>query len=308
MKRLIIVIAPVLVVSALIIVGWLLVRQAQFDVFEPAGWVALQQKKLLIFAAILCLFVVVPVFTMLLWFAWRYREGNQKKHTYSPEWSKNTKLELLWWGIPIILIIVLGTVTWVTTHQLDPYKKITSKNKTIDVQVVALQWKWLFIYPQYGVASVNELAMPVDYPVSFRLTADAPMSSFWVPRLGSQIYSMNSMASQLNLIANQTGKFTGYNTNINGEGYADMKFWVSAMPKNEFDTWIKTGQASSNMLTLESYQKLAKPSKNIPTKRYMLMQNDLFDTIVMKYMDGKVSEKSGTKMDHSQMKMKEQTP
>lgn len=304
MKRSITIIIPALIVSAMIVVGWLLVRQAQFDVFEPAGWVALQQKNLLIFAAILCLIIVVPVFTMLLVFAWRYREGNNKAK-YSPEWSKSNKLEMLWWGIPILIIIILGVVTWQTTHQLDPYKRIVSKNRTIDVQVVALQWKWLFIYPQYGVASVNELAMPVDYPVSFRLTADAPMSAFWVPRLGSQIYSMNSMASQLNLVANQAGVFDGYNTNINGEGYADMKFQVNALSKNDFDRWIKTSQRSTNMLTPESYEALVKPSKNIPTKRYMLMKNDLFDTIVMKYMHGKVSEKSGTKMNHSQMNMRD---
>ena len=282
----------------MIVVGWLLIRQAQFDVFEPAGWVALQQKKLLIFAAILCLFVVVPVFTMLIWFAWRYREGNQKNHTYSPEWSKNTKLELLWWGIPIVLIVILGVVTWTTSHQLDPYKKLVSRNETIDVQVVALQWKWLFIYPKYGTASVNELAVPVDHPVSFRLTADAPMSAFWVPRLGSQIYSMNGMASQLNLIADQSGKFSGYNTNINGEGYADMKFTVNAMPKKEFDTWATDAKNSPNMLTLDSYRVLAEPSKMNTSKQYMLMQDDLFDTIVMKYMHGEVSEKSGTKANH----------
>lgn len=295
MKRFLNILLPVLIVSALIVTGWWLVfvvGKGQFALFEPTGLVGMKEKNLLLFALGLSLIVVLPVFTMLVWFSIRYRETNRKAK-YDPEWDKNNKLELLWWGIPIVIIVILSVVTWRTSHSLDPYRKLASKNSTIDVQVVALQWKWLFIYPEYGTASVNELAMPVDHPVSFRLTADAPMSAFWIPKLGTQIYSMNGMSSQLNLMANKTGTYTGYNSNINGEGYAKMQFKAVAMSEKDFTTWTKKGQQSSNMLTSQTYEKLAKPAEFNGTRQYMLMDDTLFDTIVMKYMNGHVSEQSG---------------
>lgn len=320
MKKIVRLLGPILVVSALIIVGWWLVSNAHFAVFEPTGWVASQQKKILIFALILSAIVVTPVFIMLGLFAWKYREGN-KKARYDPEWHKNTVLELLWWGIPVLIIVILSGVAWKTSHELDPYREIASKNSTIQVEVVALQWKWLFIYPELGVASVNQLAMPVNHPVSFRLTADAPMSAFWVPQLGSQIYSMNGMASQIHLLATKTGTFKGYNTNINGEGYAKMTFDTVSMSENDFSTWTKKAAASHKVLTTDTFDTLVAPSYVDSPTFYALKESDIFDTIVMKYMHGTMSEstKSATKksedtdasshsmdgmegMDHSMMK------
>lgn len=294
MKRTLKIAMPICIVSAMIIVSWFLISQANFAVFEPAGWVALQQKKLLLFALALSLVVVVPVFFLLFWFGWKYREGNAKA-VYQPEWDKNNRLEILWWGVPVVIIIILSVITWKTSHELDPYQKIVSANKTIRVEVVALQWKWLFIYPDLNIATVNELAMPVNHPVSFRLSADAPMSGFWVPQLGSQIYSMNGMATQVNLVANKTGTFKGYNTNINGEGYAHMTFDTKSLPEPDFERWVNNAHKSSNVLTMQSLESLIKPSYVDAPVYYHLQDDTIFDAIVMKYMHGNTSETTGKK-------------
>lgn len=282
-----------LVASALIVLGWLLVRNVHFDILQPMGDIALQQRNLLYFALLLCAVVVVPVFVMLIGFAWKYREHDggkgKAKAAYAPEWSDNKWLEIIWWGIPIIIIAILATVTWVTSHSLDPYRPITSDKKAIEVQVVALQWKWLFIYPELGVATLNQLPVPVGTPIHFSLTADAPMSAFWIPTLGSQIYNMNGMNSQLNLIADHTGDFAGYTTNINGEGYARMKFVVHSQSQTEFDAWVKKAATSPRMMDTAEYEKLAKPATVTEERDYMLMDAHLYNTILDKYMTSGMS-------------------
>ncbi len=276
---------PIYLIACTVIVlgvlGYLLVSPVHFDVLSPAGAIGKQQQQLLLFASILSLCVVLPVFTMLGVFAWKYREGAGSKHT--PEWAENNALEALWWGIPIVIIIVLGVVTWRTTHALDPYRPIVSDAKTMEVQVVALQWKWLFLYPDLGVATVNKLIIPEQTPVHFTLTADAPMSAFWVPALGTQIYAMNGMSSQLHLIADRTGQFEGYTTNINGKGYADMKFTVYAQSQKDFDGWLAGMAKNKEVMDETRYAQLAKPGT---TKQgeYLLQNTSLYDTIVNKYM------------------------
>lgn len=269
------------VVIALGILGYWLFSTAHFDVLSPAGAVAKQQHQLLIFALTLSALVVIPVFTMLGLFAWKYRAGADGKHT--PEWGENTALEALWWGIPILIIIVLAVVTWRTSHTLDPYRPIASDAKTLEVQVVALQWKWLFLYPELGVASVNKLVIPEQTPVHFTLTADAPMSAFWVPSLGTQIYAMNGMSSQLNLIADRTGQFDGYTTNINGRGYAEMQFVVDARTAAGFDSWVSAAGNSSKYMDEATYKKLAEPGMTGQAE-YALKNTSLYDTIINKYM------------------------
>lgn len=281
MKRYLPIYLIVCTVVVLGVLGYLLVSPAHFDVLSPAGAIGKQQQQLLLFASILSLCVVLPVFTMLGVFAWKYREGAGAKHT--PEWGENTALEALWWGIPIIIIIVLGVVTWRTTHALDPYRPIMSDRKTLEVQVVALQWKWLFLYPDLGVATVNKLIIPEQTPVHFTLTADAPMSAFWVPALGTQIYAMNGMSSQLHLIADRTGQFEGYTTNINGKGYADMKFTVYSQPQQKFDEWLASMEKSTEVMNEAAYAKLAKPG-TAKQGEYVLRNTTLYDTIVNKYM------------------------
>ncbi len=298
-------------VIILTLLGWLLASSAsRYDILQPMGDIAMQQRNLLYFALLLCAVVVIPVFAMLVGFAWKYREGgdkhNRKKTAYKPEWAHNTWLEVVWWGIPIIIIAVLAVVTWQTSHSLDPYRPIVSDRKAIKVQVVALQWKWLFIYPELGVATLNQLPVPVGTPVHFTLTADAPMSAFWIPTLGSQIYNMNGMSSQLNLIADHTGDFPGYTTNINGEGYARMKFMVHSRTQAEFDTWVKKAAASPRMMDTAEYEKLVKPETITEERDYMLMDTHLYDTIIDKYMmpmDHSKSVEYTAPMDHSMHNM-----
>ena len=182
----------------------------------------------MIFAALLSLVVVIPVFAMTIYIVWRYRESNQKAK-YSPDWDHNSKVETIWWLIPTLLIVVLSVVTWNSSHSLDPFKPIKSSVKPLRVQVIALQWKWLFIYPEQGVASTNILELPVDRPINFEVTADAPMNSFWIPQLGGQIYAMAGMSTQLHLMASEAGTYAGASANLSGKGFAKMKFDTKAV-------------------------------------------------------------------------------
>lgn len=273
-----------LIISGFTVLSWYLLKDVTIDVLQPTGGVAIEQRNLLYFTLMLSVIVVVPVFVLLSVFAYKYREG--RGQTYEPEMHGSNLLEAIWWGIPIIIIFILAVVTWQTSNSLDPYKKIESHNPTIEVQVVALQWKWLFIYPEYNIASVNELPIPVDHPVHFTLAADAPMSSFWIPTLGSQIYSMNGMSSELNLIANKTGEFTGYNTNINGPGYAKMTFNTRVTSAEDFSKWTKEVAAHPNSLSFSNYEKLAEPSVIEEPQFYRLSDPSLYDKIIDKYMHG----------------------
>ena len=283
MRRLFRILMLPLVIAGLVLLGWWLLKDVQMDVLAPSGEIATKQRNLLLFTVILSASVVVPVFTLLAVISIRYRDTNTKA-AYRPNWGENRKLEIVWWGIPIAIISVLAVVTWFTSHSLDPYKKIASSNPPVNVQVVALQWKWLFLYPDYGIATVNQLPVPVDTPLSFTLSADAPMSAFWIPSLGSQIYTMNGMSSQLNLLANHTGDYKGYSTNINGRGYSDMTFMVHAMQRKQFASYVEHIQGLRADMTQAQYAKLAAPSVQKGETAYRLTHTDLYDTIVQKYM------------------------
>jgi cytochrome o ubiquinol oxidase subunit 2 len=267
---------------------WALLRTGHYDVLETHGVIASQQRSLLIFTLLLSAIVVVPVFTMLGLFAWKYRDQTRSKKghkaQYAPDWASNFVLETIWWGIPIAIIGVLAVIAWQTSHSLDPGRRLESSNRTIEVQVVALQWKWLFIYPDLGIATVNELPVPVDTPIHFTLTADAPMSAFWVPTLGTQIYAMSGMSSQLNLMADKTGDFPGYTTNINGAGYSDMKFTVHSRSATEFEAWTKEAKIAPKVLDAAEYRLLAAPSKIKEERVYRVAQTDLYDSVILKYM------------------------
>lgn len=281
-------------IVALVLLGYILVHNTHFAVLQPAGEVAKHESGLMIFTFSLMMVVVIPVFCLLGFFAWRYRAGNEKKVVYTPEWSGSKVLEVIWWSIPILIIATLGTIAVISAHTLDPYHPIKSDNKTINVQVVALEWKWLFIYPDLGIATVNELPIPVNTPVHFELSADAPMSAFWVPTLGSMIYTMNGMSSQLNLMADQTGTFPGYNTNINGKGYSEMTFNVYSKTSNDFKAWVATAQKSKNMMDVQELKKISKPGLMKETT-YMLMDNEIYNKVVMKYMKGMMPDSGGSK-------------
>lgn len=284
MKRFLLASIIPLTLTGLVAIGWWLLKDVSMDVLNPSGDIALQQRRILFITLSLAAIVVIPVFAMLIGFAWRYRHTNKKAH-YDANWSDNKWLEIVWWGIPIMIIGFLAVLTWQTSHSLDPYRAIESDKKTIEIQVVALQWKWLFIYPDYGIATVNHIVVPEKTPLHFTLTADAPMSAFWVPSLGSQIYAMNGMTSQLNLIADHTGVFEGYNTNINGKGYSSMKFTVEAKTDRSFAKWIEQTKTSVGF-NQDTYNELAKPGTDVSTVAYRLSDPGIFDAIVGKYMHG----------------------
>ena len=249
----------------------------------PKGLIAADELKLIIFSAEIMLLVVIPVILMSLWFGWRYREKNNAK--YKPEWTHSTGLEIIWWTIPIIIILILGTVTWKTTHSLDPYKPINSTVKPVVVEVVSLDWKWLFIYPDYKIATINYLNLPVNTPINFKITAASPMNSFIIPQLGGQIYAMTGMLTQLHLIANETGIYRGLATNYTGAGFSGMHFNTEVTSPEEFAEWVKKTQISSGKLTKsEFWKKLMKKSINNPVAYFGDVEEGLFDNIIMHYM------------------------
>ncbi|HSW91133.1 MAG TPA: ubiquinol oxidase subunit II [Candidatus Saccharimonadales bacterium] len=273
----------ILVFSGILFTAAMLLKGVDMAVLSPKGVIAEKERDLIIIATLLCMIVVVPVFVMLFWFAWKYRASNTRAR-YEPNWDRNRLLETIWWGVPCLIIIALGTITWKATHELDPYKSLDSNVAPIKVQVVALEWKWLFIYPDQHIATVNYLQIPVNTPVNFQITADAPMNSFWIPSLGGQVYAMSGMSTQLHLMASETGDYKGSSANISGEGFSGMNFTVKATPRTDFDNWVKAAQKSSNVLGVSEYDTLAEKSKDNPPAAYILTKADLYDTIVMKYM------------------------
>jgi cytochrome o ubiquinol oxidase subunit 2 len=248
-------------------------------VLNPQGIIGLAQKNLMVISAWLILIIVAPVIILTFAFAWRYREENQNAR-YTPLWDKNRFAELAWWSIPLAVVLCLSLITWRASHQLDPYKPIVSDRETLIIEVVALEWKWLFIYPKQGIATINYARFPQNTPVLFKITADAPMNSFWIPRLGGQIYAMPGMTSKLNLLASEVGVFRGSSANFSGEGFSGMTFNAEATSSADFESWIQGVQKSSPRLNFEQYEQVAKPSKNNVPTSYTLEDGDLFYRIL----------------------------
>ena len=277
MKRLLNVLLPVVIVAGLVALFWSLTHGLTIDVLDPKGEVAREQKDLLVFTTALSLIVVLPVFTLLGIFSLKYRAGNTKS-AYLPNWGENKLLEIIWWGIPIIIIGVLGVVIVQTSHSLDPYKQ-RAGDDPIKIQVMALQWKWLFMYPEYNVATLNYAPIPIDRPVTFEMSADAPMSAFWIPSLGSQVYAMNGMKSTLNLKASEVGSYTGYTTNINGAGYATMTFDADVMTADSFNAWVRKSAQSRLSLDMDQYRQLSKQKSETDERTYRMSETTLFNQI-----------------------------
>jgi cytochrome o ubiquinol oxidase subunit II len=261
----------------------ILLSQGNIQIFNPQGYIAIQQKNLLITYFLIMLIIVIPVFIATYFIAWKYRASNTKAH-FTPEAKYSKFSEALLWVFPTIIVIIMSVVTWDATHKIDPHKAIQSDVKPLTIQVIALQWKWLFIYPEQGIATVNYIAFPEKTPLTFTLTADGPMSSFWIPQLGGQLYAMTGMSHSLHLIADTQGEFRGSNAEISGAGFAGMKFVAKATSQREFELWVESVKQSPHALTLEEYNKLAKPSENTPPIFYNSTEDDLFNTIMMKFM------------------------
>jgi cytochrome o ubiquinol oxidase subunit 2 len=253
----------------------------QLIVLRPKGVVAEGTISLLTGAFIIMLPIVVPTILAALIFGWWYRSSN-KRARYEPGFVESGKIELLTWSVPLLTIMLLGSVAWIGSHDLDPAKPLASKEEPLNVQVVSLDWKWLFIYPDQNVASVNRLVIPAGVPVRFTLTSASVWNAFFIPQLGSMIYTMNGMATQLNLKANEPGTFTGRSTMYSGDGFADMHFTTEAVPKAAFDAWAKeTSNRGGPTLSSQAYKDLSVPSMKVAPFTYSSVEPGLFDKIVM---------------------------
>lgn len=257
-------------------------------VLNPSGDIAVQQRDLIVVATVLMLLIVVPVMALTAWFAWHYRQSNTKA-TYDPEWHHSTQFELVIWTAPLLIIIALGAATWLGTHLLDPYRPLSRIDaqralpddvKPLRVQVVALDWKWLFVYPDYGVATVNEMAAPVDVPIEFDITSSTVMNSFFIPALAGQVYAMPAMKTKLHAVINAAGDYEGFSANYSGHGFSHMRFRFLGMSGNDFDAWIDRVRASDLALSRDEYLRLEKPSEREPVRHYGRAAPDLYDAVV----------------------------
>lgn len=252
-------------------------------ILNPKGIVAQGEKELLLIAAGLMLIVVIPVIILSFVFAWRYRASNTKAK-YSPDFAHNTLLEIIWWTIPIIIIGILAVITWVSSHRYDPYRPLDGNTKPLVIQVIALDWKWLFIYPEQQIATVNYIQFPVNVPVRFYITADAPMNSFQIPQLAGQIYAMPGMRTQLNVLATHIGEYFGISANYSGVGFSGMTFTAKVSSEKDFAKWVQQIKNSPQQLTAGVYETLVKPSKNNPREFFSFASPTLFDDVIMKFM------------------------
>ncbi len=273
----------VLARRALGALGLLALGGCKIELLHPQGSIGQQEKMLILIALGLMLLVVIPVIGLTLFFAWRYRASNPKAN-YAPKWSHSTAIEVVVWTIPCLIVAFLAVLIWGTTHTLDPYRPLPSKAEPVKVEVVALDWKWLFIYPDYGVASVNRLEIPAGRPVDFKLTSQSMMNSFFIPELGSQIYAMAGMQTQLHLIADHPGTYPGLSSSFSGPGFSDMHFQAVAADERGFEQWVQQAKASSQTLDKAAYKELVKPSSKDPERVYARVAPGLFDEIVDQYM------------------------
>ncbi len=253
--------------------------------FYPKGPIGDGNRFVIIAAILLMLIVVVPVFIMAFWFPLKYRASNAKA-IYMPKWSYSGKIDFFMWAVPIAIVMVLAYLAWTRTHQLDPYKPIPSQAKAVNVEVVALDWKYLFVYTDHNIAAVNQLVFPTNVPLSFRLTSDTVMTSFFIPQLGSQIYAMAGRQTRLHLLADEPGTYAGHNQQFSGNGYADMHFKAIATSPEEFQAWVQKAKQSPEKLDSDQYEKLAKPSAGYPVTYFSSVEPDLFDHIIRKYNPG----------------------
>jgi cytochrome o ubiquinol oxidase subunit 2 len=266
----------------------LLLSGCQWVVLDPKGPIGLQERSIIVTATVLMLLVVVPVIALILIFAWRYRASNEKAE-YRPDWSHSNRIEAVVWLIPCIIIATLGVITWRSSHSLDPYRALDSKVRPIRIDAVALDWKWLFIYPDRKVATVNEVAFPANVPVEFHITSATVMNAFFIPQLGSQIYAMAGMQTQLHLLANEPGTYQGLSSNYSGDGFSGMTFKAIALPQQGFDAWLAKVQTSRQRLGAAAYEQLARASENNPVAYYSQVQPNLFADIV----SGRLQEHAG---------------
>ncbi|MET0429221.1 MAG: ubiquinol oxidase subunit II [Microvirga sp.] len=257
-------------------------------VMNPSGDVAVQQRNLIVASTALMLLVIVPVIAMTFVFAWRYRASNTEAK-YDPDWNHSTQLEVIIWTVPLLIIIALGAMTWISTHTLDPFRPlgriapnqpVPADLRPLNVEVVALDWKWLFLYPDYGVASLNEMAAPANVPINFKITSSSVYNTFYVPALAGMIYAMPGMETKLHAVMNKEGAFTGLSGMYSGSGFSRMNFVFRSLDRQGFDEWIAKAKAAGTPLDREAYLDLEKPSEGVPVRYFGTVENGLFDAAV----------------------------
>jgi len=262
-------------------------------VMRPHGDVAVQQAQLILTSTFLMLLIIVPVIALIFFFAYRYRASNTQA-TYTPDWDHSTKLELVIWGAPLLIVIALGAITWISTHKLDPFRPLDridaqrpmpAGTEPLVVNVVAMDWKWLFLYPGQGIASVNELALPVDRPVEFRMTASTVMNTFYVPAMAGMVYTMPGMQTKLNAVLNRTGNYEGLSANYSGAGFSDMRFRVLSLTDADFDAWVAANRKGGEALTRANYLELEKPSRKEPVRHFAQVEAGLYDAVLNRCVD-----------------------
>lgn len=268
--------AVALIAVAVGLSGCSLVHSA---VVDPAGPVALAERNLLWWAFVLMMIVALPVFAMTAWFAIRYRASNERA-PYFPDWGGSIGVEIAVWFVPAILVVAIGYLVWAYTHTLDPYKPLAAVGRPLKIQAIAQDWKWVFIYPGAGVASVNELAIPVGRPVQLEITSDTVMNALYIPRLAGQIYAMAGMRTELNLQADRAGRFTGRNSQYSGSGFSDQHFTVLAESDQDFKTWIGKAKASGRALDMAAYDKLARARATSPVMVFSTVAPGLFKRVI----------------------------
>jgi cytochrome o ubiquinol oxidase subunit 2 len=249
---------------------------------DPKGPIALAERDLLFTAVALMLIVVIPVFVLTFWFAWRYRASNSNAR-YDPDWSYSARIDAVIWLVPALIVVALGVLVWTNTHKLDPFKRLASAVPQLEVEVVAQDWKWLFIYPAQKIAVVNQLVFPSQTPLSLRITSDTVMNSFFIPALGGQIFAMAGMETRLNLLADAPGRFVGQNTQYSGFGFSDQHFEAIAASQEDFDAWVAKVKQSPDRLDAATYRALAMPSSRHPVTYYSAVERNLFHKIIAGY-------------------------
>ena len=261
-------------------------------VFDPAGDIAREQRDIILFSTALMLLIIVPVIVLIVLFAWRYRQG--RGGTYDPTFDHSTPLELAIWSAPLLIIIALGALTWSSTHLLDPFRPIATSARPNDntppapplvVDVVSLDWKWLFIYPEQGVATVNELVLPIDRAVRFDITSTNMMNTFYAPTLAGMVYTMPGMETQLHAILRRTGEFDGFSANYSGAGFSDMHFVLKGVDDAGFARWLAETKAAPGDLSLTNFKRLVEPSERVPITRYARVDADLYRRILERCVD-----------------------
>jgi cytochrome o ubiquinol oxidase subunit II len=265
-------------VLALLAAGSFSAASRAEGVLDPQGPIASAERMILLNSTTIMLVVVVPVIVLTLIFAWWYRASN-KRASYEPNWANSGRIEFVVWSIPAMVVLLLAAVAWTGSHDLDPARKLSSNLKPVQIEVVSLDWKWLFIYPDSEVATLNQVVVPSGVPIEFVLTSSNVMNAFWVPQLGSQIYTMPGMTTRLNLLAEHPGDYPGLSSNFSGDGFSDMRFVVHAVPAAEFSSWLGATQARGEKLDADAYTQLARAGSDMSVRAYRSVEQGLFDRI-----------------------------